>query len=220
MTLKSVLAEAQKALEESGIGSGPLDAKGRTRARVLRSAMQLFQRRGYRHTSIDDVARDAGVAKGTVYVHFKNKAEMLFHAIAEEKKQLVERFQPLLQADLAPEERLRRYLELSLRVIPEAPLVSKLMSGDRELLVFLEELDPELAERTQKLQLNALTALAAGIGGWDLLDPREREDRIIALRGLLLSFGPMLEERVRGGLSIERYAEQLAKIISHGLGAP
>src|SRR5690348_6882843 len=122
MTLKSVLAEAQKALEESGIGSGPLDAKGRTRARVLRSAMQLFQRRGYRHTSVDDVARDAGVAKGTVYVHFKNKAEMLFHAIAEEKKQLVERFQPLLDAELAPEERLRRYLELSLRVVPEVPL--------------------------------------------------------------------------------------------------
>jgi AcrR family transcriptional regulator len=52
------------------------------RDRILDAAQSLFVRCGVKRTSIDDVAREAGVAKGTVYLSFEYKAE-LFAAIAE-----------------------------------------------------------------------------------------------------------------------------------------
>jgi len=52
------------------------------RDRILDAAQRLFVRYGVKRTSVDDVAREAGIAKGTVYLSFKSKAE-LFAAIAD-----------------------------------------------------------------------------------------------------------------------------------------
>jgi AcrR family transcriptional regulator len=52
------------------------------RDRILDAAQSLFVRYGVKRTSIDDVAREAGIAKGTVYLSFGSKAE-LFAAIAD-----------------------------------------------------------------------------------------------------------------------------------------
>ncbi|SHL11352.1 transcriptional regulator, TetR family [Bradyrhizobium lablabi] len=52
------------------------------RDRILDAAQRLFVRYGVKRTSVDDVAREAGIAKGTVYLSFNSKAE-LFAAIAD-----------------------------------------------------------------------------------------------------------------------------------------
>src|SRR3989449_10698287 len=51
-----------------------------TRARVRRAASRSFLRHGY-HTSVDEIARRAGVAKQTLYHHFPSKDE-LFKEVA------------------------------------------------------------------------------------------------------------------------------------------
>jgi TetR/AcrR family transcriptional repressor of mexJK operon len=50
------------------------------RARVLRAASRSFLRHGY-HTSVDEIARRAGVAKQTLYHHFPSK-DQLFKEVA------------------------------------------------------------------------------------------------------------------------------------------
>lgn len=55
------------------------DAK---REAILDAALTLFGRYGYRRTSIDDIAREAGVAKGTVYLYVPSK-EALFRTLAQ-----------------------------------------------------------------------------------------------------------------------------------------
>lgn len=50
----------------------------KTRIALLGSAEKLFLERGVAHTSLDQIARDAGVTRGAVYWHFQNKAH-LFH---------------------------------------------------------------------------------------------------------------------------------------------
>ncbi len=47
---------------------------------IIEAADRLFTRFGYRRTSMDDIAREAGVAKGTLYLYFTNK-EALFRAL-------------------------------------------------------------------------------------------------------------------------------------------
>ena len=207
-------------LARSGVAGDPRDPKLKTRARLLRTATELFQARGYQHTSVDDIAREAGVAKGTVYVHFKNKQELLFHAIAEEKKTLLAEFAPLFERDYEPAERLRRYIEQSLVSLPRVPLIAKLMSGDRQMLQFLDELGPELREQIQSAQLKATTSLLRGVGNFDRLPAKQRDERVRTLLGVLYNAGQLLDVRVRAGLSLERYAQHLAAMIVHGGGAP
>ena len=52
----------------------------RTRARILDMAEREFQRRGVSRTSLEQIARAAGVTRGAVYWHFRNKAD-LFNAM-------------------------------------------------------------------------------------------------------------------------------------------
>jgi AcrR family transcriptional regulator len=196
------------------------DARARTRGRILRAAAPLFEQYGYRRTSIDDVAREAGIAKGTIYVHFKSKAELLFHAIVEEKKRLIERFRPVFGEQLAPKERLRRYLEVLLITVAESPLSQKLLTGDREILTCLEELPAELRAQIEGQSAEGMAALLGGVGALDALPAEDREERTRAFQGVLYSIGHLMDARVRAGLSVERYARQLARIIVDGVGAP
>lgn len=50
----------------------------KTRIALLAAAEQLFLDKGVAHTSLDQIARAAGVTRGAVYWHFENKAH-LFH---------------------------------------------------------------------------------------------------------------------------------------------
>lgn len=56
----------------------------RTRAAILHAALQLFSRQGYENTSIDQLARAAGVGKGTVYTYFRSKSD-IFLAFCEDQ---------------------------------------------------------------------------------------------------------------------------------------
>jgi AcrR family transcriptional regulator len=217
--LSPEIARALAFLQQMGVTGDPQDPTVRTRTRLLEAATKLFQSRGYQHTSVDEVAREAGLAKGTVYVHFKNKQELLFHAIAEEKKRLVKAMLPILTADVAPAERLTRYLEHAFLALQHAPLISKLMLGDRQILMQLSELGDELRAQVQELQINSMLALVRGVGAFDKLPPREKKQRVRVLLGMLVSATQLVDESVRGGLSQEVYARQLAKIIVAGVGA-
>jgi AcrR family transcriptional regulator len=52
------------------------------RAAILGAALKLFGQYGFRRTSIDDIAREAGIAKGTVYLYVETN-EALFRALAQ-----------------------------------------------------------------------------------------------------------------------------------------
>ncbi len=54
-----------------------------TQDRLVDAARRLFEDKGYADTSIDDIARDAGVTRGAVYHHFGGKRP-LFRAVIED----------------------------------------------------------------------------------------------------------------------------------------
>src|SRR5207244_13245052 len=66
------------------------------RGTILRAATRVFARNGYFNSKVADIAREAGVADGTVYLYFKSKEEILHsifnrgmeEAIADGRKQL------------------------------------------------------------------------------------------------------------------------------------
>ena len=57
--------------------------KGARPGEIVAAALELFVERGYEATKLADVARHAGVTKGTLYLYFENK-EALFKAVVRE----------------------------------------------------------------------------------------------------------------------------------------
>lgn len=55
-----------------------------TRARLLRATSEVVRDVGYAQTSIRAVAQAAGIAEGTIYRHFPDKASLLLAAVAEQ----------------------------------------------------------------------------------------------------------------------------------------
>ena len=70
----------------------------RSRAAILSGAATVFLRDGYDGASVDDVAREAGVAKRTVYNLFRDK-ETLFRETISLAIEIAERFSGELAAE-------------------------------------------------------------------------------------------------------------------------
>ncbi|HET8704663.1 MAG TPA: TetR/AcrR family transcriptional regulator [Pseudomonadales bacterium] len=58
---------------------------------IMRAAMQLFVERGFTATRLDDIAQQAGVSKGTLYLYFKSKEDIFKTAVTESVVPEIER---------------------------------------------------------------------------------------------------------------------------------
>src|SRR5690606_6298399 len=70
----------------------------KTRAAILSAAEHLFLERGVAHTSLEHIARAAGVTRGAVYWHFQNKAD-LFNAMLNQVRLPPEQIAERLSSD-------------------------------------------------------------------------------------------------------------------------
>jgi AcrR family transcriptional regulator len=69
---------------------------------ILAAALASFAERGFAATRLDDVARRAGVTKGTLYLYFPNKAELFKAVVAQALVPSLERGEALLAGADAP----------------------------------------------------------------------------------------------------------------------
>ncbi|MFI1240345.1 TetR/AcrR family transcriptional regulator [Nocardia salmonicida] len=81
-------------------GSNELGATGRrernkqrVRARIYDSAVELFTRKGYDATTIDEIADHADVARGTVFNHFQRKEDLITEWAEIRRRTMTERLQ-------------------------------------------------------------------------------------------------------------------------------
>ena len=93
----------------------------RNRGAIARAALEVFTERGFAAARMEDVARRAGVAKGTIYLHFANK-EALFEAIVRET--ILPALDGLTGTEPEPDETTRAFAERLLLGV-----VSRLQAG-------------------------------------------------------------------------------------------
>jgi AcrR family transcriptional regulator len=70
------------------------------RVAILAAALDEFAAQGFAATRLDDVARRAGVAKGTIYLHFADKEDLFHELIRTELSPVVGVLQKLSEADV------------------------------------------------------------------------------------------------------------------------
>lgn len=67
--------------------------------RILDAAAELIQRWGYSKTTIDDIAKQAGVAKGTIYLHWKTREDLFRALLFHEEMKLTEEIKQRMDND-------------------------------------------------------------------------------------------------------------------------
>lgn len=91
-----------------------------TRQKIIHAAREIFLLKGVSRTSLEHIATQAGVTRGAVYWHFKNKAE-LFYAMREQVfLPLIDRMDDALvseHADADPLSRIQQFLETTIQIL-------------------------------------------------------------------------------------------------------
>lgn len=198
---------------------GPIegdDPKVLKRVRILDAAESLFIRQGYVKTSMDEVAREAGVAKGTLYLYFNKKADLILAAIGREKRNYMQGLMDVFDESLPAEHRMRRWLVAVLLAGTKMPLTGRIMGGG-ELGALMHDLPPAILGQTDRNRDAFIAPLIEDMVGphsWTPAELRDRADVLISL-GLLATV-PAQPHLLRD-MTPERYAEILADIVVTGL---
>ncbi len=127
------------------------------RDRILTSAMKVFARKGFASARVSDVAREAGVADGTIYLYFPSKDAILIAIFEEGMQRIIEGLAKGLKAIDDPAERLRFFCRYHLRVIEDDPDLGEV------LLVELRFSDKFLTEYKPGAMLDRYLEHLAGI---------------------------------------------------------
>jgi AcrR family transcriptional regulator len=67
---------------------------------IMESASRLFFESGYQESSMDDIAREIGVTKGTLYLYFKNKEELLYEVCKRNTQLLEDNLDKIISEDI------------------------------------------------------------------------------------------------------------------------
>ncbi len=91
--------------------------KQKRRAQIIEGAVKVFARKGFYHATVKDVAREAGVADGTIYLYFKNKDDLLISLFECKMEDILSHFRTCLSALSDPLEKLRAFIEAYFELI-------------------------------------------------------------------------------------------------------
>jgi TetR/AcrR family transcriptional regulator, fatty acid metabolism regulator protein len=81
---------------------------------ILRAATLVFARNGYFNAKVSDIAAEAGIADGTVYLYFKSKEEILHSIFDRAMEEFIAEAQEELAKLSTPQEKIRRIARLHL----------------------------------------------------------------------------------------------------------
>lgn len=77
---------------------------------ILKAAMEVFSEYGFHDTSVESVARRAGVSKGSIYTHFRNKEDLFMSVVEWGESLLNESLRDISESEIDIREKLKRYL--------------------------------------------------------------------------------------------------------------
>ncbi len=122
------------------IHSAASDRGGDKRERILAAAERVFARRGFFASRVSEIAKDAGVADGTIYLYFKSKDDLLISLFENRMKQV----NAALRAAIANEKQvlgqLRAFIKTYLQLIHDEPAATEVLTIElRQSNKFMKE---------------------------------------------------------------------------------
>jgi AcrR family transcriptional regulator len=90
------------------------DAPTIPRDRILHAAARLFHERGYKGTTVRDIADAVGILSGSLFHHFRSKEEMLLEIMREAAMTLCIRAEEVVSRTSSPMECLQQFIDIEL----------------------------------------------------------------------------------------------------------
>ena len=103
-------------------------AVGDKREAIMRAAISVFAHNGYFNSKVADIAREAGVADGTVYLYFKSKEDILHSIFDRSVEEALDAARKQIEHVTDPREKLRQIAALHL----------ERLGADRDLAVVFQ----------------------------------------------------------------------------------
>ena len=180
---------------------------------ILQASWKLIHQYGYQKTTIDDIARTAGIAKGTIYLYFRSKSEIMLALvdltnlrIADEQDRIAEKKNP-------PVEKLRACLKH--RIMTLFDIINRHPHGDEMITSLLPDIVQRLdwyVTRHGKL-LGKIIAEGCVDGVFDVADPKKTGQLLARLFEHLTPPYYQFDSRK----SLEQFTDHLLDLLSSGL---
>ena len=186
-----------------------------TRDKILSVANRLFSRFGFHKTSMDEIAKIARKAKGSLYYHFASKEDLFKEVVSKEIISLKNQLSVIIEdTDLSASGKMKKYLIKRMEVLNDAANYHETLKADFfEHFHFIDDLRNELDEwekgNLKKIILQGIeTKEFAPIKDIDVL----LDILIMVLKGLEIPF--FLQGKYEKYIP---YSEGLMSILTKGL---
>lgn len=125
------------------------------RERILKGALKAFAKKGFYNTRISEIASEAGVADGTIYLYFKNKDDLLISLFEDRMEWIIDRLETELRAvEGGVLTRLNAFVELHFRLSVENRELAEFITVElRQSAKFVKEYkNPKFTDYLRILQ--------------------------------------------------------------------
>jgi len=144
--------------------------KGRIKTRLIEIGKRLINKSGIRALVIDDIAREAGISKGSFYSFFPSREDFILSVFesweVQYRGELIKR---ITEEEGNARERLTRFFQGAFEMIEKEPGLSRL--GFKEIERLIEVLPPERIEAHQANDSKVLESAFADWASRGLIDP-------------------------------------------------
>jgi TetR/AcrR family fatty acid metabolism transcriptional regulator len=94
---------------------------------IVDAAIRVFARTGYYNSRVADIAREAGIASGTIYLYFRTKEEILVTLFRERMAEFVAYLRREIAGEPDPVRRIRRLVRLHFTVLEQNPALAEVV---------------------------------------------------------------------------------------------
>jgi len=128
--------------------------KNNQKDKILRAGERIFARKGFHLTTLEEIARGANLAKGTIYLHFLNKRDLFISIIEKKLDILLRKIKEEVKEEGSPVEKIKKITRVHLGFLEQNKNFFKILqslSGE-----YKREMEKELTERVIKKNANYL----------------------------------------------------------------
>jgi AcrR family transcriptional regulator len=149
-------------------------ATEKRRCAILKAARAVFARQGYASTVVEDIAGQAGIAKGTLYLYFPSKEAIYLAALLEEARQLDADSRAAMSAAPGWREKLGAYMQVRLHYFEtHQDFIRIYMTEFRGLFLQGKPVDSEFIHLLQQGEAQLAQVFAAAVARGEIrpVDP-------------------------------------------------
>jgi AcrR family transcriptional regulator len=192
-------------------------ATGTRRDELLKIAARLFAERGFRNTTVRDIADAAGILSGSLYHHFDSKESMVDEILQTFQQELFAGYDDILNGDGPTREKIEAAVRLSFEAIDRHHHEVAIFQNEADWLGGLGDRFAYLAERHEQSRNVWMALLTEGIESGALKSDLDLELAYRFIRDTI--WVAVRWYRPGGELSHERVAQQYLSILLDGIAA-